>query len=687
VSSFQATEEQRQVIKCPYGPGVVTVQAVAGSGKTSVLVERARALIGRRLRSQQILFVTFSRSAAQTLRSRLGKAKLQCTAVTIHSLLNKVLPTESFTYDPDEVERLLREAYKVDRCGHSTFEEFSRAVQLAWMELWQAESQQIPEGHGMANALEVMFELRAAFREHTGRTLLGHDDLLIWGHRALQADDVAVRNLLTAYEFVIADEYQDVSPLQSEIIEWLARGKHFMVVADPAQSIYGFQGSWGQSFLRLARQSPPLKLSDNFRCPGAHLLAASSQLDGTQMLVPARGFYGELHVQWCGTHAEAFSLLNARVEALFQKGEEITILVRRVEEEEEVIAFLQRRGYNVVSLKQPVEVLFQNPACQLVLQPALEIRNKCRAAEHPIRKVLTFLGYALTPMERNWLDGSWSSMRTPEQARRSPEHSTPALELAFDLWNKLHAFDGDSRALLALLRPYLEAVAPEKWRLFAQVLDRSISLLDLETVLRRAEQSEARPVHVSTIHGAKGKEFPCVLIFELPRQKKHESHRSEQNSMDEDVIASGSGPEEDDIGIVGALGTEEDRVCYVALTRSTRLLYTVLPFSSNFSKALHSGSLEHIRRVQHVLSRSHQQWSTADFEVWPRLAQDPALRGYLERYWWRHTDPGTLRRARQILVDAGLSIPSSWAFDEHQADVPRRTTFRVKRVPFRILED
>lgn len=49
-------------------------------------------------------------------------------------------------------------------------------------------------------------------------------------------------------------------------------------------------------------------------------------------------------------------------------------------------------------------------------------------------------------------------------------------------------------------------------------------------------------------------------------------------------------------------------------------------------------------------------------------------------------DSATLKRARQVLIDAGLPIPLNWTPEKRPAGVPRKTGLRVRRVPFRILE-
>lgn len=75
------------------------------------------------------------------------------------------------------------------------------------------------------------------------------------------------------YKYVFVDEYQDVNPVQEEIISSL--GQEVFLVGDVKQAIYGFRGSKSQFFTRKFKDfscaGQALRLSNNFRSAGGIL--------------------------------------------------------------------------------------------------------------------------------------------------------------------------------------------------------------------------------------------------------------------------------------------------------------------------------------------------------------------------------------------------------------------------------
>ncbi|MCA8955720.1 MAG: UvrD-helicase domain-containing protein, partial [Planctomycetes bacterium] len=112
------------------------------------------------------------------------------------------------------------------------------------------------------------------------RALLRYDDLehMTW---ALLDEPRAQGHLRGRYRHILVDEYQDINPMQAQIIDRLAElagvsgqpAKVFFV-GDPKQSIYRFRGAMPEVFRRLQEEIPAegqLPLSVNFRSQPAVL--------------------------------------------------------------------------------------------------------------------------------------------------------------------------------------------------------------------------------------------------------------------------------------------------------------------------------------------------------------------------------------------------------------------------------
>ena len=118
--------------------------------------------------------------------------------------------------------------------------------------------QDLPEG--------LREEYDAALQARGARDL---DDVLLEGRGLREA---AFRNLLV-------DEFQDVNPIQRELVlRWSQGGRSLFVIGDPDQSIYGFRGADAEGFAALGRERAvrTLRLRENYRSAPAVLEAAKA---------------------------------------------------------------------------------------------------------------------------------------------------------------------------------------------------------------------------------------------------------------------------------------------------------------------------------------------------------------------------------------------------------------------------
>ncbi|HEX4344056.1 MAG TPA: ATP-dependent helicase, partial [Solirubrobacteraceae bacterium] len=268
--------------------GVVQVIAPAGSGKTTVLVERVRELQRRGAVPGQILCATFNKAAATELQQRLGAAGVSgVRARTFHGLGL----------------RLLTEEGRVDGAGtrSPTLSQWKRLCALAardegtWIEPTEARAavsdaklgllataaEYRAHVAGLENgpALARIYELYEEMQRAAGA--IDFDDHVMLAVRALR-DDRALRvRWQERFAQVLVDEYQDVEPAQELLVRILAAPQDgYFCVGDEDQTLYGWRRASVRRMIDLDLAYPGLQritLAHNYRCP-SEVVGASRRL-------------------------------------------------------------------------------------------------------------------------------------------------------------------------------------------------------------------------------------------------------------------------------------------------------------------------------------------------------------------------------------------------------------------------
>ena len=244
------------------------VIAGPGTGKTRTLVEKIiHMLQERRVSPGEITAVTFTNRAAQEMRRRLEgrlhrKRALQAMKIgTFHSVCYELLKkqgTEVFLLkeqERQEVANQVMRELKLDLKPARLLEEISGR------KVWDQ-----PLGEAGELYQRKLGELGA----------MDFDDLLLETLKGLEAGTIADQ----AFRYLLVDEFQDINPLQYRLIRRMNQNGHqLFVIGDPDQSIYGFRGSDSRCFEHLKQEEPELEviyLRENYRSCGKILEAAQS---------------------------------------------------------------------------------------------------------------------------------------------------------------------------------------------------------------------------------------------------------------------------------------------------------------------------------------------------------------------------------------------------------------------------
>lgn len=212
----------------------IAVIAGPGTGKTKTLVERILYLIKvRGVSPSEITAVTFTNQAAAEMKARLalglgGKKGIKgITVGTFHAVALNLIPPKHLADDSEVAEILEKIQSKYGEVKKAR-EKISRIKNgLAW------EDSDLPR------------ELYDAYNEellkNKARDL---DDILL---EALSVETIGRDN----FHYLLVDEFQDINPLQHDLVKKWSDGGNLFVIGDPDQAIYGFRGADSRCFAKL----------------------------------------------------------------------------------------------------------------------------------------------------------------------------------------------------------------------------------------------------------------------------------------------------------------------------------------------------------------------------------------------------------------------------------------------------
>ena len=291
--------EQRRVAEALRGP--VRVLAGAGTGKTRAITHRiAHGVAAGVYQPTEVLAVTFTTRAAGEMRGRLrGLGVEGVQARTFHSAALRQLRyfwphihgTELPTLTESKLGMLATAASRQRvRPDKATLRDVASEVE------WAKVSNVGPDDYARI-ALRTGRSVNGVDPETIGRLFgsyeevkrsqsrMDMEDVLLLTAGMLADDERVAAQVRRQYKWFVVDEFQDVSPLQSALLElWLGGRDELCVVGDPAQTIYSFAGA-DASYLREFPAKYPgttsIDLVRNYRSSPEVIAAANDLLVGT----------------------------------------------------------------------------------------------------------------------------------------------------------------------------------------------------------------------------------------------------------------------------------------------------------------------------------------------------------------------------------------------------------------------
>lgn len=289
-------DQQRQVATHFAGP--VCVLAGAGTGKTRSITYRiAQAVRSGVSEPEHILALTFTTKAAAEMAQRVRALNVVgVSARTFHSaalrqlqhfwpiVTGGVLPDIQPSKAPLIVKALDTMRIQVDQAvlrDMASEIEWRKGQGLSVDEYVRARTAGATGAPG-GLSWEVLADVQERYEVQKDEARrIDFEDVLLATAGMLETEKRVLDHVRAQYRAFVVDEYQDVAPLQQRLLElWLGDRRDIVVVGDASQTIYTFAGASSQYLLDFAdryEDALVVKLEKNYRS-GPHIVALANDV-------------------------------------------------------------------------------------------------------------------------------------------------------------------------------------------------------------------------------------------------------------------------------------------------------------------------------------------------------------------------------------------------------------------------
>lgn len=590
---FSMTETQEKIVN--HIDGALLVTAGPGSGKTRVLTERIINLLSQN--KKRILALTFSNKAAEEIKERI-ESKItedlqeQVYVGTIHSFCLDVVTNRGnliglpsgmviFESEADKIS-ILKKVFSQtpdlnNIIGVNDWEENIIKNCLKKISKYKQEfvSPEILMDSNDDNEKSFAKIYEAYNNMMLSQRALDFDDILFYAYRIFTERPQIAKTYTRLYKYIFVDEAQDLNTSQYKIIKALCRDfSNIMMVGDPAQSIYGFNGSESEYMTKYFKSDfKPVeyKLIENFRSTKKIInVAKKIQTDTDSHAVYPLD--GEVTVSdFKDENSEAEWVVN-KIKELLGNGnkwvegtvtpERIGIIARNRYVLSKFSENLQETGipYNFGPASRSVEsesiaIKVFEAGIRVIINPFDNVHYKqilnllkCKAIENENENVDNYLDMILSidenKIQEKYIDSfkaikkSWSVLIEDE------EKFTKAINIIFDKLVKTKPNEAEDEQSIDNEQYFIQKdieMWKENWKNYcAQTVagQRSLSHFRNQVSLGRTQTQNDSGVALLTVHMSKGLEYDIVFLVGLNegtfpdyRAKEEKEYQEELNNM------------------------------------------------------------------------------------------------------------------------------------------------------------
>ncbi len=613
----ELNDEQFSAVTAPPGPALVL--AGAGSGKTRTLTYRVAYLLHQGVQAYEILLVTFTNKASREMLERVedltGVPRRALWGGTFHSIAQRILRVHgdlvglkrNYTIlDQGEAESILKSVIQATDGKFIKTKNNPKPKVIADLISYARNTCRPPREEadsrypfldGMASKIDQFH--KAYMQAKLDQQVVDYDDLLEYFLRLLREHPEIRRQYQDRFKHILVDEFQDTNRLQSEIIDQLAGHHQVMAVGDDAQCIYTWRGADFDNIMQFEERHPGAKIhkiETNYRSSpeildfaNAVLASQPSGLGFSKELRPAKPKRERPYfVPVMDTRGQAKFIIE-RIEGLIDEGRNLSD-----------IAVLYRAHFQAMDLQMELSRLnidYQITSGVRFFEQAhiKDFTAQLRFASNPAdvsafarftcllpkvgpktaERIHKFTQERAEKLEKNFCDVLVSEEVLKKVPADAKEEWPSLAETIREISAALTEQSPEEIIQLGLngwYSSYIREIYPN-WTDRADDLQSLVSFASryesmeeilAQLVLLASESNERSPeeqqncLRLTTIHQAKGLEFPVVFVIGLA-----DGTFPLKRTIDEGDLE------------------EERRLFYVAITRAMEELYLSYPMLNN----------------------------------------------------------------------------------------------------------
>ncbi len=373
LDTLDGLDESQRVVATTWG-GPLCVLAGAGTGKTRALTHRiAHGVAEGKYQPEQVLALTFTTKAASEMGQRLRALGVQGVATrTFHSAalrqlqhfwptitggrLPDIAPSKAplIAKTLDQLSISVDTAVVRDLAGDIEW----RKVHAYTLEDYRVKRAALGKSLPGGLSLEVVASIHERYeqvKDELGR--IDFEDVLLGTLGMLETEARVLDRVRAQYGVFLVDEYQDVSPVQQKLLEvWLGPREDLVVVGDASQTIYSFAGASSSYLLEFPERYPTgtlVKLERNYRS-GEHIVRAANHImlgrPGALTLEAQGGSPEPIHRHIARTDEAEARYVATTIKGLIDQGaspDGIAVLIRFGAQSLEIESALRAHGIGV----------------------------------------------------------------------------------------------------------------------------------------------------------------------------------------------------------------------------------------------------------------------------------------------------------------------------------------------------